>query len=72
MSYSGMQKTCFGTIRNNIALKLLIVGLATTTSFGTIRNNIALKLQSVLEMLWVSFGTIRNNIALKPLLLQYI
>ena len=34
---------CFGTIRNNIALKLAFSLLVCSMSFGTIRNNIALK-----------------------------
>ena len=37
--------SCFGTILNNIALKLVKAGLTLITSFGTILNNIALKLQ---------------------------
>ena len=34
---------CFGTIRNNTALKLVRVFLHTFVRFGTIRNNTALK-----------------------------
>ena len=58
--------TCFGTIRNNTALKLANQGGLQYNSFGTIRNNTALKLinHSINES--YGFGTIRNNTALKP------
>ena len=36
--------TCFGTIRNNTALKQGTFGYCKNFSFGTIRNNTALKL----------------------------
>ena len=57
----------FGTIRNNTALKLVIVQKIYIVCFGTIRNNTALKqhLLNCIEM--ASFGTIRNNTALKLL-----
>ena len=35
--------SCFGTIRNNTALKLLDIGSIPVGRFGTIRNNTALK-----------------------------
>ena len=34
---------CFGTIRNNTALKLIILPSIFEVGFGTIRNNTALK-----------------------------
>ena len=37
------QTGCFGTIRNNTALKLRTIGERYMSSFGTIRNNTALK-----------------------------
>ena len=58
---------CFGTIRNNTALKPLTVGLVLTQRFGTIRNNTALKLRTSSAPLIFCFGTIRNNTALKPI-----
>ena len=56
----------FGTIRNNIALKLIINLNPCIIGFGTIRNNIALKPFNGCTSYTTSFGTIRNNIALKP------
>ena len=56
---------CFGTIRNNTALKPIswIVGIV--ICFGTIRNNTALKQALSASAIISSFGTIRNNTALK-------
>ena len=57
--------SCFGTIRNNTALKLVVPAAIALISFGTIRNNTALK--HIYTPVWnsKSFGTIRNNTALK-------
>ena len=38
-----VRKLCFGTIRNNTALKQLLFYLFLQQGFGTIRNNTALK-----------------------------
>ena len=57
---------CFGTIRNNIALKQAFSDIYHIVGFGTIRNNIALKRSMSANFSQNSFGTIRNNIALKP------
>ena len=56
---------CFGTIRNNTALKLNHGYCGFPNSFGTIRNNTALKLYGRMESHDKGFGTIRNNTALK-------
>ena len=56
---------CFGTIRNNTALKLLQLDIRQYRGFGTIRNNTALKLYYQFATSFDSFGTIRNNTALK-------
>ena len=55
----------FGTIRNNTALKRLILQMIYLTRFGTIRNNTALKLIISCSLIKLRFGTIRNNTALK-------
>ncbi len=39
-----MSKTSFGSIQNNIALKLGLTGVPSSWGFGSIQNNIALKL----------------------------
>ena len=57
---------CFGTIRNNTALKLSSCSLISLIRFGTIRNNTALKPNHQAIPIHASFGTIRNNTALKP------
>ena len=57
---------CFGTIRNNTALKLDLWCSWTWGGFGTIRNNTALKQRTPRKCKKSSFGTIRNNTALKP------
>ena len=57
---------CFGTIRNNTALKHKTRYSGSYTCFGTIRNNTALKHNLDLSCAVISFGTIRNNTALKP------
>ncbi|ADX24746.1 hypothetical protein SDE12394_06420 [Streptococcus dysgalactiae subsp. equisimilis ATCC 12394] len=57
--------SCFGTIQNNIALKLPNVSDAKPKGFGTIQNNIALKLKYFTFKRKKCFGTIQNNIALK-------
>ena len=57
---------CFGTIRNNTALKPHTLSLLLCTCFGTIRNNTALKQQQNQRAANHGFGTIRNNTALKP------
>ena len=57
---------CFGTIRNNTALKRSMLCLSIMVCFGTIRNNTALKLQVLILLKEIRFGTIRNNTALKP------
>ena len=57
---------CFGTIRNNTALKLLPNHFLYSVCFGTIRNNTALKLNKHNRNVYGCFGTIRNNTALKP------
>ena len=56
----------FGTIRNNTALKRIVVETPEGESFGTIRNNTALKPGRFVGSQKPSFGTIRNNTALKP------
>ena len=56
---------CFGTIRNNTALKQRKSGAYKINRFGTIRNNTALKRLDRLSKRNYSFGTIRNNTALK-------
>ena len=56
---------CFGTIRNNTALKPYNQGNYKKQSFGTIRNNTALKPEIAHRYGVSSFGTIRNNTALK-------
>ena len=60
--------TCisFGTIRNNTALKPVVLDITGFRCFGTIRNNTALK--PTMRGLFQNdgFGTIRNNTALKP------
>ena len=58
-------KLCFGTIRNNTALKREIVSPCDLECFGTIRNNTALKLFPCQQNHIFCFGTIRNNTALK-------
>ena len=58
-------RVCFGTIRNNTALKHGEAPSSYSTSFGTIRNNTALKPRSQDMKQAKSFGTIRNNTALK-------
>ena len=57
---------CFGTIRNNTALKQSFSFRQLGVRFGTIRNNTALKLRERHEVALFGFGTIRNNTALKP------
>ena len=59
---------CFGTIRNNTALKHEIRKLLIIPCFGTIRNNTALKLIDGTYNEIFSFGTIRNNTALKQII----
>ena len=56
---------CFGTIRNNTALKPPFFIWYNKISFGTIRNNTALKLYDGSWPPCSCFGTIRNNTALK-------
>ena len=56
---------CFGTIRNNTALKLVYEPFKKIFCFGTIRNNTALKLWVSYVNIQCGFGTIRNNTALK-------
>ena len=63
---------CFGTIRNNTALKLMDSALLAYWGFGTIRNNTALKLSRNAESLARSFGTIRNNTALKLIVISLL
>ena len=57
--------SCFGTIRNNTALKLYEQNVHELQSFGTIRNNTALKRGLTTRYFMACFGTIRNNTALK-------
>ena len=57
---------CFGTIRNNTALKLQDANPVIDNGFGTIRNNTALKQPALNKGKSSGFGTIRNNTALKP------
>ena len=45
MRFINNGRTCFGTIRNNTALKQRVRGIHSLISFGTIRNNTALKHQ---------------------------
>ena len=59
-------RNCFGTIRNNTALKQSDYEHVSTDSFGTIRNNTALKQANRPVNMSYCFGTIRNNTALKP------
>ena len=56
----------FGSIRNNMALKLMSCWGISEARFGSIRNNMALKLIAESLLVAVSFGSIRNNMALKP------
>ena len=63
---------CFGTIRNNTALKLQQYQLTNNNGFGTIRNNTALKHVSNDIPIRISFGTIRNNTALKPRRISFL
>ncbi len=56
----------FGSIQNNIALKLYALKTSGVTSFGSIQNNIALKRFQRYYTSGKSFGSIQNNIALKP------
>ena len=56
---------CFGTIRNNTALKHHSASSFIKIGFGTIRNNTALKLVADNHKHVQCFGTIRNNTALK-------
>ena len=56
---------CFGTIRNNTALKHTNQLAMLDEGFGTIRNNTALKPASSPFSRTCCFGTIRNNTALK-------
>ena len=58
---------CFGTIRNNTALKLIKNIQCSKDSFGTIRNNTALKQYPKWFGGYGGFGTIRNNTALKQI-----
>ena len=60
-----MFRNCFGTIRNNTALKRLRFLHVVLLRFGTIRNNTALKQFGAVITTGLSFGTIRNNTALK-------
>ncbi len=55
----------FGSIQNNIALKLDCFEFAKSACFGSIQNNIALK--HLVQILYkrTRFGSIQNNIALK-------
>ena len=64
---SDFQDLCFGTIRNNTALKLIASTNSRGLSFGTIRNNTALKPVCTKLPSSKCFGTIRNNTALKHL-----
>ena len=57
--------SCFGTIRNNTALKQNERKVPILTGFGTIRNNTALKYVWAYALKNEGFGTIRNNTALK-------
>ena len=57
---------CFGTIRNNTALKHPAIQVRRRYGFGTIRNNTALKQEFDDWVGYARFGTIRNNTALKP------
>ena len=68
---SGNNTFCFGTIRNNTALKLEPNQTAMLIGFGTIRNNTALKRSGEILGEQSSFGTIRNNTALKPRRLSF-
>ena len=58
-------RVCFGTIRNNTALKPITQRPKNFISFGTIRNNTALKQMGMSQTIQAGFGTIRNNTALK-------
>ena len=60
-----MITVCFGTIRNNTALKRRLDNIGYPAGFGTIRNNTALKRYTVGQPISIGFGTIRNNTALK-------
>ena len=64
--YFKADSCCFGTIRNNTALKPGGELDKMKRRFGTIRNNTALKHSPNGEGFSHSFGTIRNNTALKP------
>ena len=63
---------CFGTIRNNTALKPIVTLNFCFSGFGTIRNNTALKQTRPLFWSATSFGTIRNNTALKQVHCQLL
>ena len=60
-----LKRNCFGTIRNNTALKPKSILLIFSICFGTIRNNTALKHEMVQGSKVLCFGTIRNSTALK-------
>ena len=62
---------CFGTIRNNTALKRSKTEVLRSGSFGTIRNNTALKRDKETHIKIVGFGTIRNNTALKRSFIRF-
>ena len=64
-SSSRSSLTCFGTIRNNTALKQKEEYAFYLKGFGTIRNNTALKQKEEYAFYLKGFGTIRNNTALK-------
>ena len=57
----------FETIRNNTALKLVLIAGLLSQRFETIRNNTALKLGNLFFLKSECFETIRNNTALKRL-----
>ncbi len=60
----------FGSILNNIALKLKNIKSTRIMRFGSILNNIALKLCGHVKFTVKCFGSILNNIALKHVI-QY-
>ena len=60
------QPACFGSIRNNMALKRDFINDYDGEGFGSIRNNMALKHEISLPYPNECFGSIRNNMALKP------
>ncbi|EFQ70504.1 hypothetical protein HMPREF9510_01651 [Enterococcus faecalis TX0470] len=63
---SQIKKVCFGTILNNMTLKLEYSFFTYVSRFGTILNNMTLKHERLQAKINAGFGTILNNMTLKP------